>query len=356
MPDPILHNLHTRPKATNAYLWCDYAELRCLAHADHKFSRGALLELLEETIDIAAAEEQSEDDEEWDGEGIDAEELDEMEENPAEPGPDEILIAAPLPRQDRNEAKVADVYRNLAYRAVLFGDAYPFVLDEAQQELSLREIDAPLRKFYLQLLLSASLRLVPNTRRHELTEPFEQLSTKIFACLMPQGWEVHRFGAKGAVRYKGHLFTRLTKLAEDLRGTLSVTKQDYATTNAGDGGLDIVAWHPLGGDHRIGIPIALAQCGCTAEEWTLKTLEASPAGPLGAALNTHHIWATYYFMPQDLVAAHAEEQRWQCRPKLTKSIVIDRIRLIRLAQQYGVEDDCANASARVVEASQLAIV
>lgn len=346
MPDPILFNLHVKPRASDAYLWCDYAELRCLSHVDHKFSRGSLLELLEESADIDA--------DEADVEIVDDEE-ELFEEDEAALDANEAPGEDVLPAQDKHESKVADVYRNLAFRAALFGHSYPFVLDDASQELTLRDIDTPARELYLQLLLSSSLRLVPPTRRHELTEPFEEISTRIFSCLMPSGWEVHRFGAKGATRYSGHLHARLTKLAEDVRGVLLTKKDDYHATNSGDGGLDIVAWHPLGDDKRIGIPIALAQCGCTAEEWSLKTLEASPAGPLAGALTTHHPWATYYFMPQDLMAASGDTQEWQCRPKLTKTIVIDRYRLIKLAEQYGVAEECVSASDQVLEATALAV-
>lgn len=347
MPDPILHNLHARPKASDIYLWSDYVELRCLVHIDRKFSRGNLLELLEETTDFAPQDLGITDSEEPNDDNAD---IAEEEDNEAIEN-----VQHDLPNTDKNESKVADIFKNLAYRASIFGDAYPFVLDDAQQEISLADSDTPLSNFYLQLLLSSSLRLVPKKRRHELTERFEKLSTVIFTCLMPMGWEVHQFGAKGSTRYRGHLFTRLEKLAKDLRGKLDVSRHHYTTTNAGDGGLDIVAWHPMGNDERIGIPIALAQCGCTAEEWSLKSLEASPA-MLGSNLKTHHPWATYYFMPQDLVDGRGTVKDWQRRPSLSSSIVIDRLRLIRLATQYGVITDCGNASELVTEARELEVI
>ena len=350
MPDPILHNLESRPKSSDIYLWCDYIELRCLVHPDRRFSRGNLLELLDETVDLAAPDPDIDDAAaEDDDAGLEAH----ADDGEGEPDADANAPAAHgMTSKDRNESRTADQFKNLAYRATIFGDAYPFELDATSQELRLRAIDTPLRKLYVQLLLSASLRLVPQTRRHELTEPFEKLSAQIFTCLMPAGWEVHQFGAKSATRYRGHLYTRLKKLAGDIRGRLEVEKHHYKTTNSGDGGLDIVAWHPLGTDSRVGIPIALAQCGCTAEEWSLKSLEASPS-MLGANLNTLHPWATYYFMPQDLVDGRGPQQDWQRRPSLSKSIVIDRLRLIALAIQYGVTTECANASERVEEASQL---
>ncbi len=350
MPDPILHNLEIRPKSSDIYLWCDYIELRCLVHPDRRFSRGNLLELLDETVDLAAPDSDIDD--------AVAEDDDAGSEADAGDGEAEVDSDAPaahgMTLKDRNESKTADQFKNLAYRATIFGDAYPFEVDATGQELRLRDIDTSLRKLYLQLLLSASLRLVPKTRRHELTEPFEKLSAQIFTCLMPAGWEVHQFGAKGATRYKGHLYTRLKKLADDIRGRLEVERHHYKTNNSGDGGLDIVAWHPLGTDSRVGIPIALAQCGCTAEEWSLKSLEASPS-MLGANLTTLHPWATYYFMPQDLVDGRGPKQDWQRRPSLSKSIVIDRLRLIALAIQYGVTSECANASERVEEASKLEV-
>ena len=350
MADPILQNLDGRPKSSDVYLWCDYIEVRCLAHPDHKFSRGNLLEMVEETAGLTTAGTDL-DDEEPDEDNID----DADTESAGELNAGDPMEGRSLTVNDRYEAKVADYFNNLAYRASMFGEAYPFELDASKQELRVRDdINLPLRMLYLQLLLSATLRLVPKARRHELTEPFEALCTKIFSCLMPTGWEVHRFGAKGSTRYRGHLFTRLKKLADDLRGRLEVEKRHFKTNNAGDGGLDIVAWHPLGGDTRVGIPIALAQCGCTAEEWTLKSLEASPS-VLGSNLKTQADWATYYFMPQDLVDGQGERQDWQRRPSLTKCIVIDRMRLVRLAGVYDIVAECANAPDQVQEASQLAI-
>jgi hypothetical protein len=346
---PILHKLDTRPKASDLYLWCDYVEVRCLTHPDHKYSRGSLLELLDEGADVAIPLE-----------GI-VEDEDELDDQ-GDPIPEEIPFAAveenteELPVADRNEAKVADIFKNLQYRAMAFGAAYPFALDEAAQELSLLDIAPSERKLYLQLLLSASLRLVPKQRRHELTKPFESVSERIFSCLMPAGWEVYQFGAANSQRYQGHLFDRLSRLAKDIRGQLHLERRHFKTTNAGDGGLDLVAWHPLGtGDIRPGIPIALAQCGCTAEEWSLKSLEASPS-KLGAHLHTLHPWATYYFMPQDLIEVVGATQDWQRRNDLTRSIVIDRRRLVKLAEQYNVAAQCATAIDQIEEARQLAVV
>ena len=343
MADPILHDLHKLPKASDPYLWCDYIELRCIVDVDQKFSRGDLLELLAEAGEIA--DEDFDDADSDDDEEPDADESADGDENA------DTAAAAVLPKADRHETKVSWLFKSLVYRASLFGDAYPFELDAANQELSLRPADTTVRLMYLQLLLSASLRLVPRKRRPELTDPFEKMSAEIFRCLMPNGWEVHRFGATAKARYTGHLFDRFKKLAADLRAELTVKRAHYKRINTGDGGLDIVAWHPMGDDERVGIPIALAQCGCTAEEWTLKSLEASPSRL--AHLRAHHRWATYYFMPQDLSTSIDGKNDWQRRPSLTDCIVVDRLRLIRLAVQYDVTDKCMNAKKPVEEALAL---
>lgn len=347
MADSLLGKLESRPKSSDMYLWCDYVELRCLTSKDMRFSRGELLEVLSETIDLSAGDPNA------DGKTEEEEDDDDIYETVMGDGDeDEDAFDPIIPGTDKREARVADIFNMLAFRSSYFGSSYPFELDAEKQELLLRPLVFNSRVLYLQLLLSASLRLVPKGRRHELTEPFEALSTKIFECLMPRGWNVHRFGAKGAVRYKGHLFSRLEKLAEDVAGKLVVEKHHFKTRNAGDGGLDIVAWHPLGNDGREGIPIAFAQCGCTAEEWTLKTLEASPAA-LGGKLYALHDWATYYFMPQDLVDASGGRQGWQRRSNLTRSIVIDRARLIRVANEYGIAGECLTAPDRVAEALEI---
>jgi hypothetical protein len=310
-----------------------------------------LLELLDESADLEYSEPDEEDSEDDSFTSFDTADDEVAAGTIGDPTLETIHVLV----KDRNESKVADIFRNLAYRVSIFGITYPFQVDCSAQEIQLRDIDSPLRKLYLQLLLSASLRLVPNTRRQELTAPFERIAMRIFSCLMPSGWEVHQFAAKGSTRYKGHLYKRLEKLAEDLRGKMLLDKTHFKTKNAGDGGLDIVAWHPMGNDDRVGIPIALAQCGCTAEEWSLKQLEASPAR-LESNFTTLHPWATYYFMPQDLVDGRASTLDWQRRASLTKCITVDRLRLIRLAEQYGVADECANAADRVAEAFALAVI
>jgi len=343
---PILQDLDAKPKASDAYLWCDYVELRCLNSADHRFSRGNLTELLSEAAAVMDVPQDDQDAEEEELAEIRQENTAVFNADAHEEGP-----AVVLPSEDLFEKRAGNIFATLSCRADVFGDHYPFVLSADKQELSLRDCNSPTRGLYLQLLISSTLRLVPKNRRHELTEPFEVVADLVFKSLMPTPWEVHRFGAKGATsRFKGKLFDRLSTLACDIHESMKLKAHHFKDGNVGDGGLDLVAWHPLGGDLRVGLPIAFAQCGCAAEEWSLKTLECSPAKLEGHFNGVQHPWATYYFMPQDLYDVSPDGPDWQQRLKLTKSIVIDRLRLLRLADQYGIADQCFGTEEQVFEA------
>lgn len=342
---PILSNNMSRPTGSDLYIWCDYIELKCLVDKDRRLSRGRVQELLDDTAQMY-------------GEQTDADlvnpvgELDEVDDDDEEQLDDAPLAGGQISAY--NEMRVAGWFSNIAFRAQHFGPAYPFRLSADGQELEALPVDTKVRELYVQMLMSASLRLVPKTRRDELTESFELTSHEIFKQLMPTGWEVHRFGAKGASRYEGLLYDKLLALCADLRGTLRLQAKDFKPNDRGDGGLDLVAWHPMAGDGRDGLPIALAQCGCTSDGdgWSKKSLEASPAS-LRGHIHVLHSWSSYYFMPHDLTEAAGTQIDWQQRKNLTESIVIDRSRLIRLAQLYGATEQCVTASATVAEAIAL---
>ncbi len=332
MSDPVLKELGYPPKAGKheLYRWCDYIELRCMTHVDKRFSRDSLSEALEENHDADADDP-----------------LDDTGENEDEFSSSRLDTA----EKDKHEQHAAFCFKHLRWRATVFGDNWPFTLDEHATEIKLKQTLTEIHRFYLSLLLSSSLGFTPKKRWRGLTGLFEQASIEIMKRLMPQGAEVHAFGAAETTRYTGHLFDRLTKLTEDVRGTLDLKKAHFATHDTGDGGLDIVAWHGLG-DDRKGIPIAFAQCGCTASGWPNKMLEASPAR-LGGHLCTLHGWATYYFMPLDLSTEIDNAMDWQMFSDFGSAIVIDRLRFIRLTENYTIPPAAITALAYINEATAL---
>lgn len=338
MTDPVLKNLSTPPKAGkhDLYRWCDYIELRCLTHIDQRFSRDGFVEAISENVDTNK------------GSMINEADADD-EEVLAMVGGDEDADAAPT--NDRHEEHAANCFKHLRWREHVFVDSWPFTLDEHVKEIRLKPELTEAHHFYLSLLLSASLRYVPQKRWRGLTGLFEKASVEVMKQLMPRGAEVHPFGAAETERYKGHLFDKLTQLTKDVRGSFSLKKAHFAPNDTGDSGLDIVAWHGLG-DERTGIPIAFAQCGCTAEGWPKKMLEASPAH-LGTHLNTQHPWSTYYFMPLDLSTQIDGEMDWHMLSDFSTAIVIDRLRFIKLTTIYEIPSKPITAQAYIEEARAL---
>jgi len=332
---PVLENVTVTPNAAKyaRYRWCDYIELRCLTHIDHRFSRDAFAEALKESKEITS--------EEPDGDSDAVTIL--ADEERADPDGDLEAV-----QDDRDETFSATCFKQLRWRSTTFGDHWPFVMDEHALEISLKPRLDTTHYLYLQLLLSSLLKYCPAKRRNTYTNSFEELSLTVFRMLMPQGAEVHAFGAAHSTRYTGHLFKRLQTLAKDIRAVLLLKQEDFPKNDVGDGGLDLVAWHDLK-DTRDHIPIALAQCGCTADGWPDKMLEASPI-KLGKKLLTGHDWATYYFMPLDLTDERDGEMRWQEWRDVNGAIVIDRLRLIRLTDPCDVVTNSALAKLAVDEA------
>jgi hypothetical protein len=335
MSDPILKNLTSPPNAgkNELYRWCDYIELRCLAHTDHRFSRDALAESIDENV-ATPIEEFA------DGDSCDID---------IDPVSNDVVHR----RTERNEQHAADCFKHLRWRASAFGDNWPFQLDEHAIEISLKDTLSDIQRFYLSLLLSSSLRYCPKGRWRVLTGLFEQVSHSIMVNLMPRGSEVHAFGAASSTHYTGHLYDKLTKLASDLHGKLALEKRHFSTHDSGDGGLDLVAWHNLG-DERPGIPASLAQCGCTADGWPNKMLQASPAR-LSGHLNVLNDWETFYFMPLDLSTEYDGKMEWQCFSDFSKVIVIDRLRFIRLITSYALPAAAMTARNEVDEALTLRV-
>lgn len=317
MTKTILHNLTSPPRAGRSefYRWCDYIELRCLTHIDRRFSRDAFAEAIEETRDTAV--------------DIDPLVIDTEDDGPIHP---EGVGA----EKDAEEETAANFFKHFRWRETAFGFAWPFLLDAHANEIRLKDELEPIHYLYLNLLLAASLKYSPKARWRDLTGRFERLSLSIFRKLMPAGAQVHAFGAAEGERYRGHLYDRLHALCSDIRGHLHLKRQHFAKHDAGDGGLDIVAWHDLG-DERDRIPISFAQCGCTADGWPNKMLEASP-DKLGGNLHVPHPWATYYFMPLDLGTEIDGRMDWQFLHDMGRAIVIDRLRLIRLADEADLVD------------------
>jgi hypothetical protein len=282
----LLQDLDVGPGTRDGFLWADFAELRAIAHPDTCFSRGDL-----------------------DG------------------------VSKRSTREEKVD--VEDRWRLLSdfvdMRKAAFGEAYPFVLSGDRDTLELEFNDEPLRRVYIGLLIAACMRNIILTRRNDVARVFELVSLDIFANLMPVGSEIHPTWAAGGpgARYRGTLFEKMKHVARDLRCTANFVERDFKASDTGDGGIDIIAWHPMS-DSREGIPISFAQCGCARDEWRFKMLDASPAKH-HTKLPTMHPWATYYFLPIDL---RESDGGWAYQSDIAQAIIVDRLRIVQLSQQY----------------------
>lgn len=320
----MITNLDSMP-SNEPYLWADYVEILALTNTDRSFSRGDLYSTLQAQPEAVLVE----------TEEAEEENSDNVDENEA--------MARRRPRRSLSRTYV-DKKWNFAISFVrqridLFGDSYPFVLSDDNDTVELRNTSeqelTDLEKLYLALLICANIKYVKLGCRNVVTRSFELISLPIFESLMPKGSIIKACWASGgqAAPYTGTLFNKFTNISADIRCTPNFKSRDFSRGNSGDGGLDIIAWHPMG-DQRDAIPISFVQCGCSQEEWEAKQLEASPA-MLYSKFPVAHRWATYYFLPQDLRWIDGE---WAHKSKLGDAIFVDRLRLINLTRDVGTID------------------
>lgn len=282
-------SLDIPPDVTEQMLWADYAEIRALVHPDSCFSLGDLSGIAQRRRDT--------------GGGFPA------------------------------DVRWRDILNFVDTRVHEFGAAYPFEISDDQDTISLSFDGSRAQTVYLGLLLASSMRTLEKRRRNAVARVFEEASFLIFQRLMPTGSQVRPTwaGAGGLAPYQGTLFEKLSALAKDLRCSPNFSAADFNANDRGDGGMDIVAWHPMS-DTRPGMPIAIAQCGCSRDDWEFKQLEAHPVKHR-YRLPTMHPWSNFYFMPLDFRRADGD---WAKKSDLGEVIIVDRLRLLRLAEEHGL--------------------
>lgn len=302
----MLEALETPPRTADQFLWTDFIELRALLHPDRCYSRGDLLGLgkraLDTGIDLAFA-----------GDGN--------------------TVGAATECATKIEKRWREISNFAQIRANDFAAAYPFRVTEDGDTLEFGSDteNQAAQQLYLDLLLASLLRYFPRTSTHEVGRFFEDSSYVVFKKLMPEGAEIRATGAGSgsAAPYQGTLFQKMQQIADDLRCTVNFKERDFKPNDTGDGGIDLISWHPMA-DTRNSMPIAFAQCGCSNSDWKFKQLEASPAKHY-SHLPVKHPWSTYYFLPIDL---RHPDGGWAYEADIGQAIIVDRLRLVRLVEQY----------------------
>lgn len=299
----FLIKLGDPPRINHIHVWADYIELLALTNEDKLYSAGALEDVLGEVEDLAIDQEKMDDD------------IDDLLDNAI----------------NRRWADIKGCFKSRKQR---FGDSWPFEIEDTVLKCRLDNDPENYKfKLYVALLIASCLRYVDRKIHAEITSNLELIGYHIFRKIMPEPWIVKPFGAHQQIAdgYTGILFEKFKALASDLNATLILKEDELRPRDSGDGGIDLVAWLPMG-DELGNIPVAFAQCGASLTDLFHKQFEASPAN-LNNKILPQHPGINYYFAPHDIRRANGT---WDKKP--AEVIMIDRSRIIRLAMQYNLNE------------------
>lgn len=245
---PLPDKLNSLPtwssKASNR--WADFIELSCLNNIDQEFS-------IHDMLDHYA------------------------DERPEDLERGDIGHSA---KYDKLMVDIENYFELIKFRSESLGDFYPFKLED-NNFIALKSNLNDSHLFYLFLLLASNLAFFDKSTGYALTHAFEDLCCDILKAISSPLATTEVFGTsrlrESKVTYSGNLKQRLRTLADNLCAITSKSldsDSDYEVPG-GDGGLDIVSYVPI--DGMPFIPISLAQCACSYEEWQDKQSSISEA-------------------------------------------------------------------------------
>lgn len=295
-----LNRIPNGPVEKELFRWADYVELLCLSNPDGVISDADVYAMIRHGNDLQADTEQ--------------ETVANLRANPS----------------DKWESRLNDYYRILSYRKEFFGEAYPFELSGSN---TLARNDSLTEKQYLYIFLLFASNLSYHSENQKiLTDTFELVSLEAVKKIMPMQSEVHLFGtSRTNSRYTGDVFTRICRLASDLRARVLCEATHFSGNTAGDGGLDIVGWKPFE-DPAPGMPVILSQCACSKDMWKSKQ------SAIHHTKWDNRLLLTTPFAPVMCVpfSFRKADGLWENSDDIEKTLLIDRDRIINL-----LDDDYA---------------
>ena len=259
LPESPLKELHK---------WADYVELRCASSADGAISLGdvgAWFRL--DPTDAPDGGDADATDADADDyvivQDVDHPESPDLEDEPR----DAESVGQSATSTDNRQRLAEDTFRVVAFRSLSYGDAYPFVMNENSQTLSMSPELSASQHLYLFLLLCSLGRYV--ARHGQLAKDFERLCVPLFEQIVPSA-EIYIFGtaADGGNRFTGNLRSNLTELATMLGEYTTPYVDGISQDENGDRGLDVVGVVTMG-DTLGGKLVVYGQAACT-DEWITK--------------------------------------------------------------------------------------
>ena len=229
---------------------------------------------------------------------------------------------------DKWESRIDEWFTLLQNRQDKFGDLYPFLINENTIKLN-DTIDSK-KNSYIFLLLSSTRQYIKDGNL--LTTDFERVSYEALKNYLPSFTKIFQFGKSNisANRYTGHITNKIDTLARDLKYRTKYKRESFATTNTGDGGVDIVAWVPFEEDeNNCKIQVYLGQCA-TGNDWLKKQDETNYFNnyiDFEAHLNY------VMFMPYD---GRNRNSTFNEEAKMGDYLYFDRFRLLKMINNYSL--------------------
>lgn len=305
-----ISNLRSNPSYSKykSYHWADYIELLCLANIDNEISKADLIDRLSErAADL--------------GEG-DIDEIEEMEGLEKEGNQ---MATKRSSKADIWDERIEDLFRLIEHRISIYGDYYPFILEQNTLRLKVEQLENP-QLTYSYLLFCSNLYLFDKGDQLELANNFELLCLQVLKNILPTNAIVELFGKNPSNKegYVGPLWNKINLLAKALNEQIHplLPQENYPPQNTGDDGLDLVGYIPSGDS----LPSKLAffgQCACTTD-WVSKQHSSSYDAwktKITITTSTNNL----IFMPFCFRAASGN---WASIGDIHNSLLIDRKRII----------------------------
>ena len=297
-PKTFLELLTETPSASqqDKHYWADFIELKCLVNRDYQFSQAEFQDVCKENKDLLPKE---------------------KEESETEY----------ISKGDRSEVFAQDCFDLIRSREKIFSNYYPFKLPESKKILIRKQKITLKHKLYLFFLFCSTLNYTKSYLK-ALTDSFEMLGKEVFKNLLPEGAEVHLFGSGNSIeknkRYSGNVLKKIELLAKDLFEFSKVDQSNFAPTNVGDEGLDIVGWLPNGPhDNQPHLLTFFGQSACTPD-WVNKQ-HSSSFDAWSPKINLSVRPVNIILCPYSFRSSSGE---WHGAHEIAGSLMLDRQRLI----------------------------
>jgi len=284
--------------------WADYIELSCLLNKDKEISLSDVLSdyLSEDFKDVPS-------------------------------GGDDLYSQ----KLDKLKVQFIDIFAYIESRSIFLDEYYPFTFIDADTIAVKSNFDSK-KIMYIFLLFASNTRFFTKSAAYTLTHAFESISKNVLGLMYPN-FCTEGFGTankEGSLFYGGTLESKMIRLANCLNTTVrrSVQSNKRYTYPSGDAGLDLVSFLPVDlSISRISrIPVCIAQCSCSYNEWKGKQYTVTTdvwKQKLESIVSCHE----YIFVPfpirdaQGRWAAEEDDNIYTC--------MIDRIRIIHIIKAFG---------------------